>query len=376
MTAKIAEIEHATATIPLGRALRAGALRIESREYLCVRVTLDSGVKGECFVLTRGLDVGGALTDLFVEAAIGGGPERLEAMRSAVRNIGWDGPISRAASGLRLAALDAWARQRGEPVWQTLGGQRAPSSKAVVVIGYTADGEEPGKGDTAAAATAIEAGARCLKLMAGPGGPDVELERLRTLRKAVGEEIELGVDVNGAWSVAEAHRALPRLAEVGTFVVEEPWAYEHGLSGFDGLPTERPALAFGEVSSSIVELEAISHSGVVDYIRGDVTLLGGAEAYRELAPALASSRCILFPHFWPELHSHLVALAPAGYLLECALPGADEFGLAQLITPALQMKDGQIVATSGPGFGFALDWERIEHHAKRPPVRTLAEGSD
>ncbi len=376
MTAKIAEIEHATATIPLGRALRAGALRIESREYLCVRVTLDSGAKGECFVLTRGLDVGGALTELFAETAIGGGPERLEAMRSAVRNIGWDGPISRAASALRLAALDAWARERGEPVWRTLGGQRAPSSKAVVVIGYTADDEEPGEGDTGAAAAAVEAGARCLKLMAGPGGPDVELGRLRTLRDAVGEEIELGLDVNGAWSVAEAHETLPRLAEVDTFVVEEPWAYEHGLSGFESLPSERPPLAFGEVSASILELEAIAHSGFVDYIRGDATLIGGAEAYRELVPALASSRTVLFPHFWPELHSHLVALAPAGYLLECTLPGGDEFGLAQLITPTVQMKDGQIVATTEPGFGFALDWERIKHHAERPPVRSPAGRSD
>jgi len=374
---RIVEIEHATVSVPLERPLQAGSLRIELREYLCVRVTLDSGTAGECFVLTRGLDVGAALADLFAEAAIGGGPERLEALRSLVRNVGWDGPISRAASALRLAFLDARARERGEPVWRTVGGEHAPSSKAVVVIGYTRAGDDPGDADIDDAAAAVEAGARCLKLMAGAAGPTVELRRLAAVRDAVGDEIELGLDVNGAWAVAEAHAALPRLADLGVFVVEEPWAYEHGLSSFDGLPAERPPLAFGEVSSSILELEAIANSGLVEYIRGDATLLGGAEAYRELAPALAASRCVLFPHFWPELHSHLVAPAPAGYLLECVLPESDEFGLARLISaPTALTAAGELVASSGPGFGFALDWEWINHQAERPPTRSPSERSD
>lgn len=375
MTAVVREIEHATVSIPLARPLQAGALRIESRDYVCVRVTLDSGAWGECFVLTRGLDVGSALDDLFVDAAVGAGTGELALMRKAVRNLGWDGPISRAASVLRLAALDARARGEGVPVWKLLGGAEPPSSKAVYVIGYTAAGEEPGAGDIRDATAAVAAGAKCLKLMAGPGGPEVELARLAALRGALGDEIQLGLDVNGSWSVAEAHAALPRLAEIGLFVVEEPWDYEQGLASFEGLPAERPPLGFGEVSSSILELETLARSGLVEYIRGDATVLGGAEAYCELTPALAASECVLFPHFWPEVHSHLVALAPAGYLLECVLPGADEFGLEGLVVSAEPLiQGGRVVAGGGPGFGFGLDWERIGSRSPRSLSSNVAEG--
>lgn len=369
MSGRIVEIEWATPSIPLAEPVQAGDLRIDSRQYCCLRVRLESGAAGEAFVMTRGLDVGGALESLFAGPALGGGPDELEAVRSGVRNIGWDGAISRAAAVLRLAALDARAREGDLPVWAELGAAAAPSCTAVVVIGYSKPGEDPRRADVEAATRAVEAGARCLKLMAGPGGPAIELERLAAVRGAIGSVADLILDVNGAWTMSDAHAALPRLAAAGLAIVEEPWPYEHGLAGFDGLPEERPELAFGEISASVIELEALARTGLVKYVRADATLLGGVEAYRELMPALRDAGATLFPHFWPELHSHLVALAPHDYLLECSAPGADEFALRDLLAPGIEIDDGRIVASSGPGFGFALDWEQIDHHAVAPRLR-------
>jgi L-alanine-DL-glutamate epimerase-like enolase superfamily enzyme len=190
------------------------------------------------------------------------------------------------------------------------------------------------------------------------------------VRDAVGESVALALDVNGAWPVADAHAALPRLAAAGVVLVEEPWGYEHGLRGFDGLPAERPELAFGEISASVVELEALAASGCVEHLRADATLTGGAEAWRELEAAFAQPGVALFPHFWPDLHRHLLALAPTASYLECVLGDGDEFALGAFVAPAVGIDAaGRIAAPGTPGFGFALDWERIRHHADTEPRR-------
>ena len=53
-----------------------------------------------------------------------------------LRNIGWDGAISRAAAAVSLAVLDARARAARVPVSRLLGAPATPEPRAVVVIGY------------------------------------------------------------------------------------------------------------------------------------------------------------------------------------------------------------------------------------------------
>lgn len=363
----LAALEWATAVVPLPRPLRVGAMTVRSRAYCCVRATLPSGAQGEAFVLTRGLDVDAAIATLFAARAVAG-----EELRSAVRNVGWDGAISRAASAIRLAALDAAARERALPVWRLLGAERAPATPAAVIVGPVLAGEDPGADDVREAVAAVEAGVACVKLMGGVGAPADDLRRLARVREAVGDEVVLALDVNGGWSPAEGHAALPRLAAAGVEIVEEPWAYEHGLATFEGLPAERPQLAFGEISSSVIELEGLLATGAVEHLRLDATLLGGPEPVAALAPALAAAGAAAFPHFWPEVHRHLVALLPRASYIECTLPGSRGDVPHGLAAPELTPAGGRIAAGEEPGFGFALDWERIRRLAPAAPQRVVA----
>jgi len=358
----IARLEWGTVSVTLPRLLHAGPLVIRAREYCCVRVTLGSGATGESFVLTRGLDVAGALEQLFAARALAGAA--MDALRSDVRNLGWDGAISRAASALRLAALDAAAREKHAPVWRFLGGEAAPSAPAIAVIGYGSPGDATGAAETSQAEAAAAAGFGWIKLMGIGGTADDELARLRRIRNAVGDDVRIALDVNGAWSVADAHAALPRLADAGLFLLEEPWPYEQGLGGFNDLPSDRPQLAFGEVSASVIELEALAATGCVEHLRADATLVGAAEAWRALAPSVQATGVPLFPHYWPEVHRHLIPLAETSFL-ECTLASGGEFGLEQLVSPMAEMRDGRIAAPDEPGFGFSLDWERIGGDATR-----------
>ncbi|MGH9590090.1 MAG: mandelate racemase/muconate lactonizing enzyme family protein, partial [Terracidiphilus sp.] len=52
--------------------------------------------------------------------------------------------------------------------------------------------------------------------------PAQDLARVRAVREAVGPEIRLGIDANGAWAPATAVSMIRRMEEFGIFFVEQP----------------------------------------------------------------------------------------------------------------------------------------------------------
>jgi L-alanine-DL-glutamate epimerase-like enolase superfamily enzyme len=421
----LAELAWCSVAVPLATPVRAGALVIGSREYCFVRARLAGGALGEAFVLTRGLDVAGAVRDLVAPRLLadpphpagrdtGGGDTdgsdtdgsdtdgsdtdgsdtdgsdtdgsdtdgsdtdgsdsngagAADPLRVSLRNIGWDGPISRAAAAVTLAVLDARARAGGLPVSRLLGAPAVPAPRAVVAIGYPP--LHPGPAQVAAAEVeeALRATARgvtCVKLMAAGGPPEAELARIRRLREVVGPGCEVALDVNGGWPLRTALDMLPRLLEAGAAFIEEPWPYELGLAGFAALgDLPRPELAFGEVSSSVIELEALAGTGAVRYLRADATLLGGPAPFARVLPAAAANGCVLLPHLWPDVHRHLVAAYPGPALVECVLGATGGFGLDRFVEGTAEVRDGVVVGPDRPGFGYRLDWAAIRELAGAP----------
>jgi L-alanine-DL-glutamate epimerase-like enolase superfamily enzyme len=116
-------------------------------------------------------------------------------------------------------------------------------------------------------------------------------------------------------------------------------------------------------------------TGEVAFVRADATLLGGADAWLTAVGHAERSGARAFPHFWAEIHRHLMAgCAQPGYV-ETTMPGGGEFGLEGLVHGLAVPRDGRIAAPSTPGFGYALDWEAIASAAGPPQVaRTDAEG--
>ena len=204
--------------------------------------------------------------------------------------------------------------------------------------------------------------------MGGFGGPERDLQRVARLEQALGDACRVGLDVNGGWSRADAQEALPRLARDTIAFVEEPWPFELGLEGFEGLPVERPPLAVGEICSSVVELQAMAATGEVALLRADATLLGGADPWLHAVGAAEAHGVAAFPHFWAEVHRHLMAGCTRRGLVEIGVPGGGEFGLEGLVSGLAAPAGGEIVAPCGPGFGIELDWDAIEAAAGPPRV--------
>lgn len=125
-------------------------------------------------------------------------------------------PATRA--GLELALLDAGARHAGAPLATWLGAEL----RSVRVNALLTDDESD--------ALASEARARAhesydtLKIKVGAQSAEQDSARLAAVRSAVGPNVRIRVDGNGAWSEAEARARLQAFAAARLEYVEQPVA--------------------------------------------------------------------------------------------------------------------------------------------------------
>ena len=128
-----------------------------------------------------------------------------------------------ARHGIALARLDRDARRADVSLADLLSnryGTGAAASETVPVNATVGDGSPAESAERCR--EAVEAGFGCLKIKVGKRALAADLDRLRAVRDAVGEEVTLRADANGAWDRKTADRALDELAALGVDYVEQP----------------------------------------------------------------------------------------------------------------------------------------------------------
>jgi len=131
-----------------------------------------------------------------------------------------------ARHGLGLAYKDAEAREAGVPLAESLArgslGAVPSASETVPVNATVGDGDI---GETVAAAEgAVAEGFGCLKVKVGVRDVDADVERLRAVRAAVGDDVAMRADANGAWTRSEAVAFVDAVVDAGLDLsyVEQP----------------------------------------------------------------------------------------------------------------------------------------------------------
>jgi o-succinylbenzoate synthase len=120
-----------------------------------------------------------------------------------------------AKSAFDLALYDIAAKTAGKPLYQYLGGQ-----KKLIESDLTIGLDTPEK----MAETAVQFKQKKVKIIKVKLGKQVkdDIERIRQIRMAVGNEIQLRIDANQGWSYDEALAALTALAEFDIQFCEQP----------------------------------------------------------------------------------------------------------------------------------------------------------
>lgn len=212
--------------LPLGSGVRTAQSAWSERSGLLLTLAGPRGElgQGEAAPLPNysdeGLDLAErelrSLDSRFVEALLERLPEHLDALAACARLAA---PSARFA--LETALLDWVARGRSEPVHRLLGRawpRREPRAIALCALCTLNDANEQSR-------AALDAGFSSVKLKLGaPGHASDELARLTALRAALGPDVALRLDANGAWSTARAEQRLAELAPLLPEFIEEPTA--------------------------------------------------------------------------------------------------------------------------------------------------------
>lgn len=273
-----------------------------------------------------------------------------------------------ARHGLALSVADAAARAADRSLAERLAREAdgpAATAASVPVNATVGDGSPT---ETAAAAErAADAGFDCLKLKVGARGVDADAERIRAVRRAVGDGIALRVDANGAWDRQTARRALRELSPFGLAYVEQPLPADD-LAGAAALRRERSGdgapVALDE-SVAAHGLGAVLEANAADAVVLKPMALGGPD--RALSAALRARAAGVEPVVTTTIDA--VVARTAAVHVAAAIPDVAPCGLAtgslladDLAPDPCPVADGRISVPSGPGLAggaFEALWRSV-----------------
>ena len=229
-------------------------------------------------------------------------PDAWRAMVRAIRNLGRPGICSMAIAAVDVALWDLKARLLEVPLCTLLGGVR----DRVAIYGsggFTSYDDERLQRQLAGW---VEKGIPRVKMKVG-AQPDRDAARVRLARAAIGEEAELLVDANGAYSVRQAlslARAFTEQSGVSWF--EEPVSSDD-LAGLravrEGVPSGM-SIAAGEYGYDAPYFERMLAANAVDVQQADVTRCGGITELLRV-DAICHAHCRpLSLHCGPAIHLH------------------------------------------------------------------------
>ena len=226
-------------------------------------------------------------------------PAAWAAMQSAIRNAGRPGVGAMAVSAVDIALWDLKARLLDLPLAAAL-----PRFQDAVPIygsgGFTSYSLERLQEQLGGWA---EEGIPRVKMKVGRH-PEEDPERVRAVREAIGDGVELLVDSNGAYSRKQALYWAEWFAEAGIIYLEEPVTSEdreglrllrdHGPGGL--------AIAAGEYEWTLPQLADLADC--VDILQADVTRCGGITNLLRVDGICKGRNMPFSAHCAPQVSAH------------------------------------------------------------------------
>ena len=197
-----------------------------------------------------------------------------------------------------------------------------------------------------------EKGIGGIKLKVGQPDQALDLHRVSSIRKHLGDDFPLMVDANQQWDRPTAQRMCRRLEPFNLVWIEEPLDC-YDAEGHAALAQQFDTpIATGEMLTSVAEHWEFIKLRAADYLMPDAPRVGGITPYLKVQALAEQAGLMIAPHFAMELHIHLAAT----YSRE---PWVEHFEwLEPLFNERMQTCDGRMLVPTRPGLGLSLS-ERV-----------------
>ncbi|MFF5715003.1 galactonate dehydratase [Streptomyces sp. NPDC012756] len=360
-----------------------------------LKVETDEGVTGwgEPVIEGRAHTVAAAVDELS-DYLVGQDPMRIEDHWQVLTKGGFyrGGPVlSSAVAGIDQALWDIKGKALGVPVWQLLGGNVRDRARVYSWIG----GDRPDEVVEQALARKAE-GFTAIKMNASPQLEFIDtpkavqgiVDRVASLREAVGDEFDIAVDFHGRLTIPMARRVLPLLEPYLPFFVEEPLVPELSEHIGDIVRSTSIPIATGERLYSRWDFKKVLGSGIA-VAQPDLSHAGGISEVRRIAAMAEAYDVSLAPHC-PLGPIALASCLQVGFASPNLLIQEQSLGihyntgsdlLDYLVDPSVfRYEDGHVGLLTEPGLGIEVDEKAVEHaaatgHRWRNPVWRRQDGA-
>jgi L-rhamnonate dehydratase len=337
---------------------------------LIVVVTTDEGVTGLGVVgVGREAHLAVIENDL-KQVVIGEDPFEVEKLWTKMYRIsipyGRKGIVVECISGIDIALWDIMGKVTGQPVYNLLGGKTreriqlyasslfanrdletlAAEAKAFVAQGYTFLKMRFGF-------TAVD----------GPAGMKKNLQRVKTIMDAVGDEIPLAGEAAQGWDVPYAIAMIRQMEAEG---INMAWVEEPVISDdIDGLAQIRAAvrtpISSGEHEFTRYGFRDLIAKKAVDILQPDIGRVGGITEARKIWSMAAAYELPVIPHTGKSFSYHLVishmnSPMAENYVLS---PDSEDWQPTAFLGDPVPA-DGFVTMSGKPGLGLELNQEVIE----------------
>ncbi len=274
---------------------------------------------------------------------------------------------------LDVACWDLYGQELGQPVWQLLGGvQRSPfqthsDTRVSEVVPYCTIVSDAWDNDAmiaqqvARCETLAALGFRAFKVEPLMSTPQRVIELVRAVRKALGPDLTLMVDVGYAFTdVPTAARVARHLEELDIAFLETPFAVENPLPYAELAARTSIPLAMGEHGVTRWEFLDLMDRGKVQVVQPYMATCGGLTEAKRITELAIDRAAQVMPGNWSTqiigtAAAHLAAWSPVTPFIEYAPAEVYASPLRTVLQAAgLPVINGAMALPTRPGLGYDL----------------------
>lgn len=362
-------------------------------QYLFVQVYTDEGITGLGESGTWAfLEASAAAVETFKRYLIGQDPLRIEHHWQAIyRCYHFRGAaIMGALSAIDIALWDIAGKYHGVPCCQLMGGKTRDKARVYYhVFGGTRekliagciDAKEQGFTAVGHLTPFVDSPrGECAKNRSFAQKIEMAAESVFEYRKAVGNEVDLCIEIHRQLSVPEAV-ALGRMIEPC-----HPLFYEDPVrpDNFDEMAAVARAvnisIATGERIHTLQEFGMLLSRGACHYIRPDVCMCGGLTHAKKIAAVAEAYGALVVPHnpLSPVSTAACIQLAACipNFAIQEYPIGESSPPKSGIVKSAVRLEKGFLIVPDTPGIGVELREDAEENYPFRPRAFVTKLGED
>jgi L-alanine-DL-glutamate epimerase-like enolase superfamily enzyme len=358
---KVTAVRGATLTIPMEHPTKIATRTLAGRDYVLAWIETDEGVAGLGYTYAGTLGgrvVQACIDDALAPLVVGDDPFAIERLWGRMFQetllLGRRGAVVRAISCLDIALWDLVAKAAGQPLYRLIGGYR-DSVPAYASGGYYREGD-PLAYLEREMSRYLELGFHDFKIKVGGASFEVDVERVRVAREAIGPRARLGLDANNAWtSPTEAIRFVRAVERYDPWWIEEPLRPDDVAGHAEIARVLDVPVATGEIHATRWDFRDLIAQRAADILQPDACVLGGVSEWLKVAHTAASFDLPVAPHWNADIHVHLAGAVGNCLTVEYFLLEEDIYNFERVVSERLMLRDGLIKIPDRPGIGLVLD---------------------